>query len=340
MKSIKFFILNILLFSTLSCQKDENYILEDTSKSITATSPLTHLISRVTQHSTTVDNVLDNSSCFSIVLPVVVTVNGINSTVATTDDYQTIKNIKDDYSNDDDVVHFNYPITIQYPNYTTQIVTSESEFNSVVSNCTENEFDEINCIFFDFPIVINSYDATNQFASSITFNNNADLYNFIEALENNVYLSINFPISLTNAEGEVTVFTSNSQLEDYIDAAVNDCDDNSNTGSTDFVETLLNETWNISYFYSSESNDTFNEYTFVFYANHTISAIKNGISIYGEWSVETESGFQKLHLEFEGSVLHPIEKEWKVTEFSNTTIKLKKNSENSQGNDYLYFTKE
>ena len=71
--------------------------------------------------------------------------------------------------------------------------------------------------------------------------------------------------------------------------------------------------------------------------DETVTAVRNNQTINGEWELETESTYQKLDLHFDGSELGDIETAWKVIEFNNTIIRLKK--QHSNRTDYLTFKK-
>lgn len=345
MKATTHLFLGLLTLLFFSCQKEENEVITDTTQNLVNTSPLTSLISRVSQNATSNDNVLDGSSCFSVQLPVTVIVNGEEVVVATEADYQTVQDAIDAFSNDDDIVNFVYPITIQYQNFSTQVLNNADALDDVLDECGEDDdFDEIDCITLNFPIVINVYNSNNELANTITITNNAQLYNFLENLEDNEYVAINYPISLVNSNGNTVVITSNNQLEDVIEESIDDCDDDSGNGgggSSDFSEVISSGTWFISYFAEDNDNETsnFNGYNFTFSSSGIVTAIKTTTTVNGSWSNYMDSGDSKLDLSFNGSTLDQIEEDWEITEYSSTIIKLKHVSGGNGGTDYLYFTK-
>ena len=92
MRTLKIIIQSLIFITFFSCQKEEMVIIdENNNETLTSTSPLTGLITRVSQNPTAIDNVLDNSSCFKVKLPVTVIVNGQNIVVATETDYKQFK---------------------------------------------------------------------------------------------------------------------------------------------------------------------------------------------------------------------------------------------------------
>lgn len=338
------YVLNLSLIGLflMSCQTEENEVIQDPNQNLSNVSPLTTLMTRVTQNPTSGDNIMDNSSCFSVVLPATVIVNGQNIVVSTQADYQTVQDAIDAFSNDDDIVNFIYPITIQFQNFSTQVLQDSDDLDDVIDDCGEDDgFDEIDCISFNFPIVINVYNANNQLANTITINNNTDLYNFLENLEDNEYVAIQYPISLIDSNGVNVTITSNDQLEDVIEDSIDDCDDSpSGGGSSALSSIIVDGTWYVSYFFDdTDETSDYAGYNFTFNVSGTATAVKNTTTINGSWSNYIDSGDEKLEFSFDGSVLDELEDDWEVTEYSATQIRLKDVSGGGSGTDYLYLTK-
>ena len=343
MKAIQYIILGLLFFSLGSCQKEEETIIQDDTQSFVNNSPIAGLLSRTSQNPTSVDNVLDNSSCFSVQLPVTVIVNGQQIVVSDQTDYQTVQDAIDAFATDDDIVNFVYPITITYQNFQTQVLQNADDLEDVLDECGEDDgFDEIDCITLVYPITINVYDSNNQLANTVTINNNSNLFNFLANLNNNVYVAISYPISAVNSNGQTVVINSNSELLNFIEDAIDDCDDD-NSGSSNsessLTQTLISGTWYISYSEYEGDIDTtyYNGYNFTFTNNETVLAQRNNATVEGDWDINDENNYLRLSLNFDGSSLENLETNWRVIEFNTNQIRLKK--QNSDGTDYLTFTK-
>lgn len=343
MKLKHFLNLSLVALLLMSCQSEENEIVQDANQNLANSSPLTNLISRVSQNPTSTDNVLDNSSCFSIVLPVTVIVNGQNIVVANQTDYQTVQDAIDAFSNDDDIVNFVYPITIQFQNFSTLVVQNADVLDDIMDDCGEDDgFDEIDCLNFNFPIVVNVYNANNQLAETISITNNIQLYNFLESLEDNEYIAIQYPISVTDSNNQTIVISNNDQFEDVIEDAIDDCDDDSQSsgGNGNLSAILSDGTWYVSYFYD-DTNQTsvYAGYTFTFNTNGTSLVLRNSVSINGSWSNYIDGNEEKLELDYDGSILDELEEDWEVVEYSSTQVRLKDVSGGNGGTDYLYLSK-
>ena len=335
----------LILFSLLfsNCQKEEEEIIETpvAPQNIIVGSPLAKLISRTSQNPTQCDNVLDNCSGFGIKLPVIVTVNGNQVNVNSKEDYQTVQDIKDNVAGND-IVYFTYPITVVYKNFSTETVSNYSQFHNLVLNSgSDDGLNEIDCISFNYPIVINTYNSSNQIANTITIQSNTQFYSFIFGLTSNTIAAIAYPISVTNSSGNPVVINSNNELETFIDSSIDDCDDDVGTGNPTFAEVLTTGTWYVSYFDEEGTIETsdYNGYNFTFFGNSNIEVIKNSATSSGTWSTYVDDGYNKIEFTYSDDDLGDLEEDWIILEFTTTVIRLKHVSGGNGGTDYLNFTK-
>ena len=342
MKTIKYLMMCVAVVILISCQDEEKLVIQDIKQNLSAKSPLASLISRVSQNATSKDNILDKSSCFNVQLPVSVIVNKKQITVSSQNDYKVVQNALDAFSNDDDVVNFVYPITIQFQNYKTELIANPDQLEDIIDKCDDDDgFDEIDCLQINYPIKINIYNADNQIANSITIQNDKDLYNFLKDLVSNVFISINYPISIINSKGQNVVISNNSNFENSIEEGIKDCNTNSGSvGNQNFVLIVTNGTWHVSYYFD-DSDETldFKGYNFTFNSNGTIMVVKEKNTIAGNWSTFVNSGQNIFLLKFDDSKLDDLEDDWKITEFTSTNVRLKNKDASDGATDYLYFTK-
>jgi hypothetical protein len=347
MKTLQFCLLSLSIFLFVSCQKESVEIIQDdTTQNITATSSLGSLIARVSQNPTSKDNVLDNSNCFSVQLPVTVIVNNQQIVVATAANYQTVQNAINAFNNDDDIVNFVYPITIKYQNFDTEVIQNVAQLQQAMQQCGDDNDDdaEIDCVKINYPVSFNIYNANQQITSVTTINSNAELFNFLINIPYNYFIALNFPVSVTNPNGQVVSINNNAQLEEIIENAVTTCylvNGGTALSNNYTVPLTYNSTWRVTY--ASNDNvvntDYYEGYNFTFNTDLSSKAVKSATIINGSWTGYTDysSPIGKLVLSFEGSTLNQLEKDWKIIEFGQT-IKLKHgNGDNSS--DYLNLTK-
>lgn len=342
MKTIKYLLMCVAVVLFISCQDEGTLVIQDITQNLTAKSPLVSLIFRVSQNPTAKDNILDKSSCFNVLLPVSIVVNKKNITVSSQNDYLVVQNALDAFSNDDDIVNFIYPITIQYQNFKTELIRNSDQLENAIDNCDDDDgFDEIECLSINYPIKISIYNSNNQIANTVIIQNDKDLYNFLKDLASNVFISINYPISIINSKGQNVVITNNSNFENSIEEGIKDCNINSGSGGNqNFVSILTNGTWHVSYYFD-DSDETLNYkgYNFTFNYNQTIMVVKEKNTTAGNWSTFVNNSQDIFLLKFEDSKLDDLEEDWKITEFTNTNVRLKNKSTSDVATDYLYFTK-
>ncbi len=340
MKNFTLVLMLVFFFGFFSCQKD-TVSQAQSPQNLTKNSALTTLMGRVSQSPTSKDNVLDGTSCFAVVLPVSVTVNSNIVNVIDHNQYETVREIKNEYSNDDDIVYFSFPIRLKFPNFQEIEVANQQAYNTVVANCgADNGFNEIVCIDFNYPIVINTYNSDTQTPNTITISNNSQLYNFLDGLTSNVVYNIVYPLSMTKSNADTVVFNSNAELQAGIENVIDDCDDDG-SGDVLLSEVIVTGTWKISNFTDGNEDETYeyNGYVFTFSANGTSIAVRNATIINGNWASYIDDGYAKLQLSFLGDALEEIEDDWRVIEFNDSTIKLRHVSGGNGDISYLTFQK-
>ena len=255
--------------------------------------------------------------------------------------FDNVLAIKNESSTDDDIVHFGFPITIVYPNYSEYKVTSQEQLDYIFSHYGDDSpYHEIKCVDFNFPLTIHKYDTNSQVSSSITIGSNKQFYNFVNDLEANEVVGFEFPIVLTKSGGQQITINNNSQLEDAIDAAVNSC--NAAPSPMTLAQVMSNGTWHVSYcYYDYDETSYYSNYNFTFNPNGTCKAVKNSTNIMGDWDIQNDGSFQRLDLNFDGSQLFKLEAGWKVQEYTSTYVRLKRDSSGGGSNPcyYLYFAK-
>ncbi|WP_412986332.1 hypothetical protein [Pontimicrobium sp. IMCC45349] len=219
-----------LLFIT-SCQ-DETVEQTDPNQeeTIVPQSPLVNLMRATTSNDGAQDDILDEADCFSIELPVTIIANGITVTIESLDDLDILEDIFDEFDDDEDDIEYLFPITIIQNDYSEIVIEDQEELMSFVEDCIEDDSDDvIECIDFQYPLSFSIYDSEFQVIDTVVVENDEELYDFLEDLEESdsgaVLASLNYPVTLVYANGETVEIQNNQELEEAIDAAEDDCDD-------------------------------------------------------------------------------------------------------------------
>lgn len=333
-----FLLLIVVFFS--ACQSESVVEKYSTRETITKATPLSNYIQRVAMQTTNQDNIVDKTSCFMVKFPYKVTVNTIQITINSSSDYQLVQTNINANSNDNDIVYFQFPITVILNDYSEKIISSQKDLTNLITECQSNsdDFGKINCVTIKYPITINIYNSSNQIASTSTITDSRMLYNFFENLEDNKFLAISYPVIITNSNGQNSSITSNSQFEDYIKSSIDFCPENT-TSTLDFIQVITSNTWKISYyFHDIVKTSVYEGYTFTFNTNYKVIATKSGVSYNGSWSTKVNNGVREFEIEFESDVLKELDEGWKVFEYNSSQLRFRETEDNND-NDYLYFEK-
>jgi hypothetical protein len=297
---LKFFTLLLVasLFA-ISCRQEESVLIEGPQDEVLkANSAVASLLQRTAMRDGSEDNIVDNANCLSIEFPFTVIVNGMPVTVTSLEDLDTVEDIFDEFDDDDDTLEITFPITIVLSDFSEVEINSIDEFEIFADECEgENEFDDdIECIDISYPITASIFNASNELIDTITITSDEELYQFLENLEDDDIVNVDFPVTLILSDGTEVSVSNLDMLEDIIDDAKDDCDedddydyndddcDNCNTEQlTDFLTGC-----NGWYVKDLQRNDIdleaqYEGYTFAFMADGTVTADTSTESFPGTW---------------------------------------------------------
>jgi len=293
----------LILFSVLtltSCRKEEiQSIQAPIDETLDGNSNVANLIKRTTTNDGSNDNIIDYANCFNIQLPVIVSANGFQLTINTEDDYDNIEAVFDEFDDDTDYLDISFPITIILTDYSTVIINNINELYSYSNNCNgENEFDDdIECIDFLFPISASVFNTNNELIDVVTFMDDNQLYDFIEDIDINDIITIDFPITVILSDSTEIIINNLTELETTIENAENDCDEDDDFDYNDddcdgctsnqVIDYLTNcSDWIVDKLENDGNNfdDLYNGYLFNFFNDGTVSVFWSSTTVYGTWS--------------------------------------------------------
>ena len=162
----------LILFT--SCQNEVIDVIETNSEeTFVAESVVATAVQRTATYDGSFDNIIDSANCISVNLPVTVIVNGITVTIEDIEDYDVIEDILEEFLDDEDSVEIVFPITIVLSNHDEIVINNYDELYAFVEECLgENEEDDdIECIDFQYPISISTFDSTFDFIETVQINN-------------------------------------------------------------------------------------------------------------------------------------------------------------------------
>jgi hypothetical protein len=288
-----------LALLTTSCRKEESEFIEaQPEQSLEASSNVASLLKRTAMNDGSNDNIVDNSSCFNIELPVTVAVNGLEIIVDDEEDFNTIEAIFDEFDDDDDSLQIMFPITIVLNDFTEVTINSFEAFEDFSDDCGgENEIDDdIECADIEYPVIASVFNSSNELIETINILNDKDLYDFVDDLDDDDIVNISFPITIILSDGTQMEASNLDELENIIDDAKDDCDEDDDNDFNDddcencttnqLSDVLLGcSNWIVDKLERNDNDleDQYSGYQFNFMADGTLSASTSSDSFSGTW---------------------------------------------------------
>ncbi len=333
-----FILLMGIFFS--SCQKEaEEFIDETNEETITATSPLTFLIIRAVQNAGDIDDIIDGNSCTSIKFPVTVIANGQKVILQNVGDLQIVKDIFDQFPNDIDTLEIVFPITVILEDFSEIVVNSQEELNVLIAACVGSGGDDsIGCLDFEYPITFFIYDSNQQQTGTVTVNNDLELFTFLQGLDSDDFISIDYPINVILDDGTVVEVNTNEELEQLIENCVSGGSGGNNPGDPSEIEQYLTTgVWYVTYFFDDfDETNNYLGYEFTFASDNTAQATNQSNTVPGTWML---TGGNSPDLELFFGTTDPfdeLDEDWDILEATNDIIRLR--DESGDGSlDYLTY---
>ncbi len=321
-----------------SCQKEERKFIDETdNETITSASDLTLLLLRTASNNGLVDDLIDENSCASVAYPFSVIANGQQVVLESSDDIQTIEQIFDQFPNDTDTLEIIFPITVVLNDFTQLTVNNQEELQALREACENGETNTpITCLDLVYNLNFFVYDSNQQQTGTVSLDSDVELYLFIQSLDPENYISIDFPVSVVLNDGSTTVVETNSQLQQLI----NECVENSSTDPIDqelFEEQLTTDSWFVTYFFDDfDRTAEFDGFQFEFNTNNTASATDGAISETGNWMFFGGANPQ-LELFFGSNVpFDELDQTWDILEAGDDLIRLR-NVSSDGSTDYISY---
>ena len=228
MKAINHIFLALLIGFTsglFGCQEEfQEIITPDPAETISVESGSGLLLSRISELDGSADNIIDSSSCTSLVFPFSVIVNGASIEISSEDDYDLLEDIIDDLDEEESIA-IQFPVNIILTDHSVVEANDMDELEDFIEACDEDDLDDyIDCINIAYPITFSSYNDATQQAGITTIENDAALYLFLDDLEEVEIVSLNYPVELILSTGETITVENNEELETTIELYEDSCD--------------------------------------------------------------------------------------------------------------------
>lgn len=326
-------VLLALVFSLTSCSLEEPTIdpIFTNEDALTATSNELSIIQRTANNDGSWDNIVDGSSCLSVIFPYTVSVNGVELIIESVEDLQKIEDIFDASNIDEDFLDLFFPISITLADYSEIVINNKDELQKLVAECIEGGADEdIECIDFIYPLTMFTFNTDFVQTAAVIVSSDSELRRFFTGLGENDLVGINYPISLELYDGTKITVNDNAALISALEMAIDACDedDDNDYGDDDFsseeLQALLTECpWLLNNLIRSEEYTSLDFVNYILDFNVDGSVIAQdlaGIPIPGKWEVQLEDNRVQIILDFE--LLAVFNLTWNVDDIANERIKL------------------
>jgi hypothetical protein len=315
MKSMyKIFYLSLFLVVFTACQDELIKVVEPSqSEVLKANSNVASLVQRTVTKDGSKDNIIDNSSCIEIELPVTVIVNGLEITIDSEDDFEVIEAIFDEFDDDLDNLEIFFPIEIILSDYSKITINNYDELESIIDECDGNNEldDDIECLDFVYPITLSIYNSENQLIETVKVENDEQFYKFMDEIEDDDIVTINFPITVVLYDGTEKHIENMDDLENTIDDAKDMCDEDDDNDYDDddcdectteqITELLMTCSWKADKLIINDDEQTeqYSDYLFTFLEDGVLLAENNGNELFGTWEIDQSEDGILVKINFE-----------------------------------------
>ncbi|WP_128755282.1 hypothetical protein [Aquimarina sediminis] len=344
--NILFFLpLVVMMIALSSCRNESDLIVEaDENQVIKPDSKIASLMSKVSMNDGSIDNIIDNSTCFTVKLPITVIANGSEVLVSSVADFQVIEDIFMEFDNDIDELEIIYPVTLILMDYTEISVENETELENINNSCSPTD-ENLECIDFKYPFSVSVFDSESELIQVLSFNNDKELFLFLKNLKEEDITSIKFPITVIFSDDTEIIVNDIDNLQQIIEDTIDDCNDGDTTTDL-FAQTIINGSWEVQKYKDNQSNETKNykDFIFTFLENGSISVENTSTNeiTTGSWSTITlADGTINANLDF--GTQPPLDKlnksNWNVKKVQDNRIMLDEKDNDGISKDELFFKK-
>jgi hypothetical protein len=304
-----------------SCQKESLEVIEIIPENThQLNSQLVLLISSIVMNDGSVDNFIDGYDCFSIAFPFEIYVDSIHLNVLSQADYVEVANVIEETDANFGDIEIIFPITIIHSDYSELYVNNAQELDANILGCNDINIG-IDCIDLNYPLTLFVYDSITEISNSYNINNDNEFYFYLSNMNEEDYISIQFPVSVTTQSNEVVNVVDGIMLQSLI----NDCVEQEVDPIT-LTNYLVDDVWYVSFnFQEINSTQNFCEYYIDFNVDGSMIATNGNVSINGTWKIGYEDDAIYVEFVFDNEApFNNINDKWFVNSASSETLGLEK----------------
>ncbi|WP_147269484.1 hypothetical protein [Winogradskyella arenosi] len=315
------------LFCLMSCQEEVSQIEDPTDQeALVFNSSLVEVLRSTTSNYKSSDDFLDGASCVSVQLPVTLIVNNVAMTLtsdAELQEFQLMLNTANTTEIDFNIV---FPITVILSDYTTSLIAEEEELENLSAACEGIDSSYASCLNFIYPISFSVFNANFNTVEIVQVEDDQAFYEFLGTLsqaENNLIVSLNYPLHLNPSYGDNFTVTDNDDLLVNVTSAETFCNEEPTNCVEDEVLTRLEAcSWSLV------ENSDFNNLRFVFHADGSLELLEGLIEseIIGSWNLSSTNGEIMLTFSDLTTFETDLEGNWIIEDCSGDDFTISQNS--------------
>lgn len=319
----KLLILGISLMALASCQDEIEPQIEIGTDGIVSGDPVAQSILAVARKDGSMDNIIDRSSCTTIIFPITGILEDEEQVFETLDEVEALGAGALE-------VDWIFPLHVILSNHAEVSLNDEDELETIQDSCIEGGNDADNeCIDFIYPLAIQVFDTRTENVDSRKIRNDREAYNTF--ISSDLISTIEYPVRMIDATGNTTEAFSNEELTSIITNANNSCDERDIIEFEEVFEEDLkllftSTIWKVSFYESEgvENTSLFTGYTLQFNIDMTLQS-QGAEVVEGEWEIELLDTGEAISMEFdtEDEPLFLLNKNWTITDHNEAQITLK-----------------
>lgn len=282
---------------------------------ITVDASIVNLLIRMTMNDGSSDNIVDGASCIALKFPYIAAVNDMEVPINGPGDFDTVEAILDlnDEGNIPNDMELLFPVTVISTDFTETIVSSEEELQILREACTDGADDDIECIDIQYPVTVAKFNSSSELFDTLSFNNDKQFNSFLNRLDENDIVTMNFPVTVILSDGTEIVVLDLTALENSINTAKDDCDEDDDSDYNDddcadctndqFLEVWAGCSGWEAHKFSINGLDISSQYTnllFTFQSDGVILVSSITVLFTGNWTANGSGNMTTLEIDIPG----------------------------------------
>ncbi len=210
-----------------SCQKaDEEISVPNESEAFTTESQIGAYIYGISLLDGSGDNIIDNASNLTVNYPVEVSVKGEPYEIVSDRDLLPIQKLYDLNPYVPDFMSIQFPIEVTRFDHSKIIINDQLELKEAITYTYSNQlYEDIECVDFNYPISLATYDTDRQIARTISIEDDESLFRTFTGLDKDILISFNFPMTVL-VDGDPTTVDNQTAFREIIEEQLSACDEN------------------------------------------------------------------------------------------------------------------